>query len=173
VAATDALDKPYLLRVPITSVVRDKVLRTGLRDFVATLKTRGVEYNEVVVQIGFDYSAPGIKLTFTPVGILDQASYEQVCALYEDQTVRDIVGKSRNEVPADGAAVAEVLNDAKAAQASAIASVLDEDVRYETPAKPKAAPESAPKPRGRGRRSAQEAETVLSGIDTLLDDYDD
>jgi len=92
VAPASDLGKLMLLRVPITSLQRDKVNGTGLRDLIAKAKSRGLEYNELLVRVGFDANVTGTKLTFTPAGILDDATYEAACKLYDDPLVKEIVG---------------------------------------------------------------------------------
>lgn len=80
------LDKPLLLRVPPASI---KALKD---DFIKFVSKRGLEYNEAVVRIGFDRESPSPKLTFKPVGVLDDASYEKAVELYDSDIVRAICG---------------------------------------------------------------------------------
>lgn len=130
VATPNHLDKPYLMRVPITSVQRDKSFHTGLRDMVAACKTRGLEYNEVLTQIGFDYHATGVKLTFKPIGILPDDVYEKACAMYDDPMVLSIVGK-----PSMGVAAAPAAPPAGNALARAASMLDDEQLSPEEAAK--------------------------------------
>lgn len=76
---------PTLLRVPPASL-------KGLREMLKVVASRKVPYNAVVVKIGFDREAPSPKLTFKPVGLMDDAGYGQIKALYDSEVVRAIVG---------------------------------------------------------------------------------
>lgn len=77
--------EPFLLRVPPAS-------RKGFADAVRVAETRGLDYNMLVMKVGFDKEAPSPKLTFKPVGLLDDAGFSKVDALYEDDIVKEIVG---------------------------------------------------------------------------------
>ena len=77
--------EPYLLRVPAGS-------RKNFAEVVKTANARGIPYNALALKIGFDREAPSPKLTFRIVGLLDDAAYNTVNGLYEDETVVDIVG---------------------------------------------------------------------------------
>lgn len=77
--------EPYLLRVPAGS-------RSNFAAVVKTAEARGIPYNALVVKVGFDKEAPAPKLTFKLVGLLDDTPYGLVSGLYEDETVKEIVG---------------------------------------------------------------------------------
>lgn len=80
------MDKPLLLRVPPASLkpLREEALRP--------VKARGFQYNEIVYRVGFDKEAPAPKLTFKPVGFLDNDMYEKSKAMFDSDVVRAIVG---------------------------------------------------------------------------------
>lgn len=130
ITAPDTM-RPMLLRVPPASL---KALKESLK----IIASRKVPYNGVVLKVGFDREAPSPKLTFKPVGLMDDAGYSQVKALYDDEVVRAIVGLddlAHEPVEAKPALVeADELDAALAARAAAKA-----------PAKPQAkAPAAAP-----------------------------
>lgn len=89
------VDDPFLLRVPGAS-------RKGFAAAVKAAETRGIPYNALVLKVGFDKEAPSPKLTFKLTGLLDDATYARVSALYDDETVHEIVGmaKAAEETPA-------------------------------------------------------------------------
>lgn len=130
---------PTLLRVPPASL-------KGLKEMLKIVASRKVPYNAVVVKIGFDREAPSPKLTFKPVGLMDDVGYAGVKALYEDETVRAIVGL--DDVAQEGAVEtkAEVKVDADELDAALAAREVTRKAAAET--KPKAE-EDAPKPRSR------------------------
>lgn len=81
----DSEVEPFLLRVPAGS-------RSNFAEVVKTAQTRGIPYNALVLKIAFDKEAPSPKLTFRIVGLLDDGAYAKASGLYEDETVKDIVG---------------------------------------------------------------------------------
>jgi len=84
VSAPDNLD-PMLLRVPPASL-------KALREMLKVVAARKVPYNAVVVKVGFDREAPSPKLTFKPIGLLDDKTYAGVRDQYDGEVVRAIVG---------------------------------------------------------------------------------
>ena len=85
IATPDMLNDPYLLRVPPASI-------RSLGEYGDMLKKRGVGYNMVVTKIGFDMEAPTPKLTFKPVGFLDDAGFAQVQETLKTDVVKNILG---------------------------------------------------------------------------------
>lgn len=83
-AKTDEVE-PYLIRVPAGS-------RANFAEVVKAADARGIDYNMLVLKVGFDKEAPAPKLTFKLIGLLDEAVYEKVNALYSDDTVLDMMG---------------------------------------------------------------------------------
>jgi hypothetical protein len=117
----------FLLRVPAGS-------KKNYADAVKAADARGIPYNALVLKVGFDPAAPSPKLTFKPVGLLPDASFEKAQALYEDDLVLDIIGLRDNEqvalpAPAAGPVDTDELDAAIAAKAAVTAA-----------AKPPAAP---------------------------------
>lgn len=84
VSAPDNLD-PMLLRVPPASL-------KPLREMLKVIAARKVPYNAVVVKVGFDRESPSPKLTFKPVGLMDDKGYANVRDMYDSELVRAIVG---------------------------------------------------------------------------------
>jgi len=106
VAPAGQLNDPMLLRVPPASI-------RALGEYGQMLAKRGVGYNMVVTKIGFDPSAESPKLTFKPVGLLDEESFAEVQELATSEVVRDILGVSGpviNSTPVSGVAPAAVEN---------------------------------------------------------------
>lgn len=85
VATLDQINDPYLIRVPPASI-------RGLGEYGSMLKKRGVGYNMVVTKIGFDIESPTPKLTFKPIGMLDDGGYGQVLEMLESDVVTSIIG---------------------------------------------------------------------------------
>lgn len=195
ISAPDKLE-PMLLRVPPASL-------KALREAAKIMSQRKLDYNMVLMKIGFDRDAPSPKLTFKPVGLLDDGTYQEVNALYDEDTVRSIVGAEDHGVegvapepkPAavdadelDAALAArEVTQKAKAAPKAPAVSTDELDdmlggVKEEAP-KPapkaaKAAPkpvaeEPAPTPPPNAEKPAGGASSLLSDLDDLLGNKDD
>ena len=190
------LDKPLLLRIPPASI-------KGLKDdFIKYVSKRGLEYNEAVVRIGFDREAPSPKLTFKPVGVLDDASYEKAVEMYDSDIVKAICGLDEFAAAAEASAPAkpvepDELDAAMAARdatrkASTTAKVattgvsdaeLAAAVDAVAPAKPKAA--AKPKPEVKAAPAETEAppaddapadasgDSLLSDLDAMLGGQDD
>lgn len=179
---------PTLLRVPPASL-------KGLKEMLKVVASRKVPYNAVVVKIGFDREAPSPKLTFKPVGLMDDAGYQTVKALYEDDVVRAIVGLddvaselteprlAAPKVDADeldaALAAREVTQKAKAAaEPKKPAPVLDDEEEAPAPkakaAKAKPAPEAddeAPAPKA--KPASKSAGDLMADLDELLGGKDD
>lgn len=187
-AATDS--EAFLLRVPPAS-------RKAFADTVRMLETRGLDYNMAVVKVGFDKEAPSPKLTFKPVGLLDDASYARINDLFEDDIIKEIVGL--HDEPAAAAPVAdeEDMSEldaalaAKKAQAAAPApaakpatpkpeakpapAVEEDDADDEPAAAPAPAPAPAKKAAAKkpAAKPADDADDLLGDLDALLSSTDD
>jgi hypothetical protein len=85
IAAPDKLEDAMLLRVPPASL-------KNLRAAIKLVDGRKLDYNEVVMKVGFDPQAASPTLTFKPVGILGDAEYEKAKEQYDSELVRSIVG---------------------------------------------------------------------------------
>ena len=85
VATLDQINDPYLIRVPPASI-------RALGEYGSMLKKRGVGYNMVVTKIGFDIESPTPKLTFKPIGMLDDVGFGQVQEMLESDIVTNIIG---------------------------------------------------------------------------------
>lgn len=184
--------EPFLLRVPPAS-------RKGFADAVRLAETRGLDYNMVVLKVGFDKEASSPKLTFKPVGLLDDSTYSAVQALYEDDIVKEIVGIHTPKAEAaaeddddmnelDAAIAAKKAVTQAAAKPTAKASMADKEMDDELDAlveeKPKAkraAPkveaddevEQKPKTKKAAAQKADDADDLLGDLDSLLSSTDD
>jgi len=181
VAPVAHLDKPMLLRVPITSLQKDKVHGTGLRDLIAKAKGRGLEYNELLTEVSFDFTAKGVKLTFRPAGILDDAAYESACAMYDDPIVKDIVGVAAVSGVA-GVVQPSLSETVTPAAAIAPAGALPQDVNdplagvddliaqagVATAPATTASATDKPVTKGRGKRAAQPVDEDDAKLDQLV-----
>ena len=85
IATADQLNDPYLIRVPPASI-------RALGEYGSMLKKRGVGYNMVVTKIGFDLASPTPKLTFKPVGMLDDTAFGVVQDVVASDVVSNILG---------------------------------------------------------------------------------
>ena len=85
VSTPDQINDPYLIRVPPASI-------RGLGEYGSMLKKRGVGYNMVVTKIGFDVESPTPKLTFKPVGMLDDDGFNAVQQAVSSDVVNNILG---------------------------------------------------------------------------------
>lgn len=111
IAPAGQVNDPMLLRVPPASI-------RNLGEYGQLLAKRGVGYNMVVTKIGFDPESLG-KLTFKPVGFLDDASYAEVQEVMDSDTVRDITGGSLTQA-LESVAAADVAETAKEAHAEEV-----------------------------------------------------
>lgn len=87
IATANQINDPYLLRVPPASI-------RALGEYGQMLAKRGVAYNLVVTKIGFDMEAPNPKLTFKPVGMIDEQTFNQVQEAIDSPVVGQILGAS-------------------------------------------------------------------------------
>lgn len=139
VAAAGQLNDPMLLRVPPASI-------KGLGEYGQMLAKRGVGYNMVVTKVAFDIEAESPKLTFKPVGLLDDAGWAEVQEMTGSDIVSNILGASpvAIEAPTEEPAAEPVKAKAKPAP------VVEEAEEAPTPkaeaAKPKAAAKAKPAP---------------------------
>jgi hypothetical protein len=127
VAPAGQINDAMLLRVPPASI-------KALGEYGQMLAKRGVGYNMVVTKVGFDLQAESPKLTFAPVGLLDDTGWAEVQEVIESDLVSNILGASPIALE----------------PAAAIAAPVEEAAEEEAPkpaAKPKAAVKAAaPKP---------------------------
>jgi hypothetical protein len=167
VAPAGQLNDPMLLRVPPASI-------RALGEYGQLLAKRGVGYNMVVTKVAFDTEAESPKLTFKPVGFLDDEGFAEVREVMESDTVRDILG-SNTVAPtaaeladADGAVPAPKVEAAPEPKPAAkTKTVTDEEV--ETAVK------AAEKPAAKPKKEAKPAPVVEEDEDLELDgiDFDD
>lgn len=149
IAKPDLLNDPYLIRVPPATI-------RALGEYGQMLAKRGVAYNMVVTRIAFDQAEATPKLTFKPVGLLDEASYAKVQEMVDSDIVKNILGanvgfvdeitpneKAAGPVPeampkAEAAKVAEVvISKAKTVSTEEVVGTIEKVVKQ--PAKPAAA----------------------------------
>lgn len=99
VAPAGQINDPMLLRVPPASI-------RALGEYGQDLAKRGVVYNAVVTKIGFDPMAESPKLTFKPVGFLDEGGYRQATEMQADEKVKQIIQGLSAAAEVGGAPVA-------------------------------------------------------------------
>ncbi len=87
VAAAGQVNDPMLLRVPPASI-------KALGEYGQMLAKRGVGYSMVVTKVAFDQEAESPKLTFKPVGFLDDAGFAEVQEMVSSDLVQNILGAS-------------------------------------------------------------------------------
>lgn len=105
VATPDNLSDPFLIRVPATSM-------KALGELGRKLASRRIPYQAVITQIGFDPAVPTPRLTFAPVGFVDEAVYREAIEVSNSDVVRAIIGDAPVDTEAEQAMAAE-LADAK------------------------------------------------------------
>jgi len=131
VAPAGQLNDAMLLRVPPASI-------KALGEYGQMLAKRGVGYNMVVTKVGFDLQAESPKLTFSPIGLLDDEGFAEVQEIIASDVVNSILGASPVAVEAAPEAALEVEEPAPAP-----APVKAEEkpaVKPKAAAKPKPAP---------------------------------
>ena len=133
VAAAGQLNDPMLLRVPPASI-------KALGEYGQSLAKRGVGYNMVVTKVSFDIEAESPKLTFKPIGLLDDAGFAEVQDMVGSDLVNNILGA--NPAPVEAVAV-EAPAKAKAAPVAEEEPELAPVVKAEV-AKQKAKAKPAP-----------------------------
>lgn len=141
VAPAGQINDAMLLRVPPASI-------KALGEYGQMLAKRGVGYNMVVTKVGFDLQAESPKLTFAPVGLLDDAGWSEVQEVIESDVVANILGA--NPVAIENAAAAE----------PAAEEAPEEKPQPKAAAKPKAEP---------AKPKAEPAKVVSADDDLDLD----
>ena len=106
IAAAGQLNEPMLLRIPPATL-------KPLAEYANALAKRGAPYNAVVTKIRFEAEEATPKLTFTPVGFLDEGQYAEAEEISNSDVVAQIIGTSP---------VAHVEDDAPALEAPAKAA---------------------------------------------------
>jgi hypothetical protein len=158
VAAAGQLNDPMLLRVPPASI-------KALGEYGQSLAKRGVGYNMVVTKVSFDIEAESPKLTFKPIGLLDDAGFAEVQEMLGSDLVNNILGANpvAVEAPAEEPAAAPAKPKAKPAPAA------EEEV-HEVP---ESIPVAAAKPKAPAK--AKSAPVMEDEVDFDLDgiNFDD
>jgi hypothetical protein len=135
VAAAGQLNDPMLLRVPPASI-------KALGEYGQSLAKRGVGYSMVVTKVSFDITAESPKLSFKPIGLLDDAGWQEVQSISTSDIVNSILG-------ANPVAVESLIEEPAKPKAKP-AIVIEEPQAEEAPivkaevAKPKAKAKAAP-----------------------------
>ena len=137
VAAAGQLNDPMLLRVPPASI-------KALGEYGQSLAKRGVGYNMVVTKVSFDIQAESPKLTFKPIGFLDDAGFAEVQEMVGSDLVTNILGA--NPAPVEAAAPAEEA-PAKAVAKPKPAPAAEEEAEEAPAPKAEAKPKAAAKPK--------------------------
>lgn len=133
VATPGAINDPYLIRVPPASI-------RALGELGSQLAKRKVPYNGIVTKISFDQEEATPKLTFKPVGFLDEETYKQVKEVAAGDVVSSILGVIGQSAP--------VVEVEKPAVVATTKTVTQEEVKAAVAAaaaaaKPKAEPAKA------------------------------
>lgn len=135
VAPAGQINDAMLLRIPPASI-------KAIGEYGQMLAKRGVGYNMVVTKIGFDMQAESPKLTFSPVGLLDDEGFAEVQEICQSDIVANILGTTNAAVEfAPSEEVVEPTPEPKA--------VVKEEApapKAETKAKPAAKAKPAPTP---------------------------
>jgi hypothetical protein len=139
VAAAGQLNDPMLLRVPPASI-------KGLGEYGQMLAKRGVGYNMVVTKVAFDIEAESPKLTFKPVGLLDDAGWAEVQEMTGSDIVSNILGANPVAVEAPTEEPAAEPVKAKAKPAPVVEEAEEAPAPKAEAAKPKAAAKAKPAP---------------------------
>lgn len=194
VADPEKLDEmQLLLRVPAGS-------RKNYADAVKAADSRGVPYTALVMKVAFDPAAPSPKLTFKPIGLLNDETYAKSEALYDSDVVKDILGlKAVTDEPlalAAPAVDADELDAALAARAESQAAAAVVKAKAAPKAKPapavteselddltapadldEAPPPVKAKPAAKAKPIVAVADTgmdeLMGDLDTLLGGHDD
>lgn len=162
VAPAGQLNDPMLLRVPPASI-------KALGEYGQSLAKRGVGYNMVVTKVAFDVEAESPKLTFKPVGLLDDEGWAAVQETIETDIVSDILG-TNPIVAAPKVAAPEVEEEApKPAKKATPVAEPEEEEAPKPVKKAKPAPvaeEEAPKPAKKAAvvEAADDIDFDLDGI---------
>lgn len=127
IASPELINDPFLLRVPAASI-------RSLAEYGDMLKKRSVGYNMVLTKIGFDIEAPTPKLTFKPVGLLDDKGFGQVQEALKSDVVKNILGGGFT--PSEAAAEAPHAEKLEAPSVSKSKTVTDEEVKAAVTAAP-------------------------------------
>lgn len=171
VAPAGQLNDPMLLRVPPASI-------KSLGEYGQLLAKRGVGYNMVVTKIAFDPEAESPKLTFKPVGFLDDEGFAEVREVMESDVVADILGAS--VVPTPEEALVEPKAEEKPAvkaekPAAKTKDVSDEEVGAAVQAAEK--PAEKAKPAAKAKPATKPAPVVEDDTELELEldgiDFDD
>lgn len=140
---------PYLLRVPAGS-------RANFAEAIKLASARGIDYNMLAIKVGFDKEAPSPKLTFKLIGLLDDEAYKVISGLYDDETVKEMVGLGEVR-----AALPAPVSPASASEEDLDAAIAAKATR-DAVAKAKAEPEPEPEP------AAKATEVTMAELDDLL-----
>lgn len=133
IATPNLINDPYLLRVPPASI-------RSLGEYGQMLAKRGVAYNMVVTKVGFDMQAPNPKLTFKPVGLLDEESFEKAQEVIQSDTVAQILGVSNVALPE----ATQTADEEEAEEPEVTAAPAEESEKKKPGRKPAAKPEPEP-----------------------------
>lgn len=162
VAAAGQINDPMLLRVPPASI-------KALGEYGQMLAKRGVGYNMVVTKIGFDQEAESPKLTFKPVGFLDDAAFAEVQEMVTSDVVQNILGASPVALPAEAAADPEVEQALAGTPPKAAAKPAVAKTKTVTEEEVVEAVEAAEKPAPKAKPAAKPAPVVEDDVELDLD----
>lgn len=190
VVDSENIGEPMLLRVPPAS-------RTAFNDTVKAAIARGIPYNALALKVSFDTTAATPKLVFKITGLVNDASYDKISALFDSELVGDIIGRPSEKsgvlalaAPANSAeaeldaalAASSAVAAAKAKPAAAVPvkaakpaprAVVEDDADDEPAAAPVKAAKPAPKALVTAVAQSTEDDDLLADLDSLLANTDD
>lgn len=164
-------EMPFLLGVPAGS-------KKNFSEVVKVADNRSIPYNALVLRVGFDPEAPSPRLTFKPIGVVNDELYGQIKDKYNSDEIKEIVGLlevappvTEAPEPAAPKVSTDELDAALAAKAveKAKATAKVESKKEE----PKPAPAAKPKAENKPTQAASDASALLGELDALLDAKDD
>lgn len=167
VAAAGRINDPMLLRVPPASI-------RALGEYGQMLAKRKVGYNMVVTKVAFDMEAESPKLTFKPIGFLDDAAFAEVQEAADSSIVANILGANvaaaALEAPADPEVEAALSGTPPKSKTVTKAEVAEAVEAAEVP-EPAPKAEAKPKPKAKAAPvSAFDAEVELDLEGISFDD---
>ena len=161
VAAVNALDDPYLIRVPATSM-------KTLGELGRVLAQHKVPYQGVVTRISFDPAVATPRLLFKPIGYVDEPTYRKAVEVSKGELVRAIIGEAPSITDADRAA-----EDSAVFISDSVTTVREAPVAAPAPFVPAKTVKAAPKDKPTAAPAPVEApaETTTASADSLIDSF--
>ena len=157
IARMDQLNDPFLLRVPPASI-------RSLGEYGDLLKKRSIPYSAVLTKISFDMEEATPKLVFKPVGLLDEATFNEVQTMSQSDIVRNIIGQPGAAAPAEIPKL-----ETPAAKAESVKTKPADEEAQAAIAKAKAEPVKPAKTKPK----AEDVQVEADGLDLSALNFDD